>query len=105
MPGKTVIEQFASMSRPEDNPTCQGLKDAQDANGKKPAVLSGAVFDKACAENEAAHQKAVDDAVRNTLIAGAQNRHAVRAILRPLPWTPVAFCNAISSVGFRQAEL
>jgi putative membrane protein len=53
---------------PEDNP-----KSAQDASRQKLASLSGAAFDKAYADNEAAYHKAVDDSVRDTLIPNAQN--------------------------------
>src|SRR5262245_43964710 len=58
---------------PEDNPTSKSLKDAQDANRRKLDSLSGAAFDKAYADNEAAYHKAVDDALSNTLIPDAQN--------------------------------
>jgi putative membrane protein len=46
---------------------------AQDASRQKLASLSGAAFDKAYADNEAAYHKAVDDSVRDTLIPNAQN--------------------------------
>jgi len=42
---------------PEDNPTGKSLKDAQDANRTKLDALSGAAFDKAYADNEAAYHK------------------------------------------------
>jgi putative membrane protein len=58
---------------PEDNPTSKSLKDAQDANRTKLDALSGAAFDKAYADNEAAYHKTVDDALSNTLIPDAQN--------------------------------
>ena len=58
---------------PEDNPTSKSLKDAQDANRTKLDALSGAAFDKAYADNEAAYHKVVDDALSNTLIPDAQN--------------------------------
>ena len=58
---------------PEDNPTGKSLKDAQDANRTKLDALSGAAFDKAYADNEAAYHKTVDDALSNTLIPDAQN--------------------------------
>jgi putative membrane protein len=58
---------------PEDNPTSKSLKDAQDANRTKLNALSGAAFDKAYADNEAAYHKVVDDALSNTLIPDAQN--------------------------------
>ena len=58
---------------PEDNPTSKSLKDAQDANRTKLDALSGAAFDKAYADNEAAYHKSVDDALSNTLIPDAQN--------------------------------
>jgi Domain of unknown function (DUF4142) len=37
------------------------------------SALSGAAFDKAYADNEAAYHKSVDDALSNTLIPDAQN--------------------------------
>ena len=58
---------------PEDNPTSQSIKNAQDASRKRLASLSGAAFDKAYVDNEAAYHKTVDDAVRDTLIPSAQN--------------------------------
>jgi putative membrane protein len=58
---------------PEDNPTSQSLKNAQDANRKKLASLSGAAYDKAYANNEAAYHKTVDDTLSNMLIPDAQN--------------------------------
>jgi putative membrane protein len=58
---------------PEDNPTSQSIKSAQDASRQKLTSLSGAAFEKAYADNEAAYHKAVDDAVRDTLIPNAQN--------------------------------
>ena len=58
---------------PEDNPTSKSLKDAQDANRTKLDALTGAAFDKAYVDNEAAYHKIVDDALSNTLIPDAQN--------------------------------
>jgi predicted outer membrane protein len=43
----------------------------KDADGHH--ALSGAAFDKAYADNEAAYHKVVDDALSNTLIPDAQN--------------------------------
>jgi putative membrane protein len=75
---------------PEDNPTSQSLKDAQDANRKKLTNLSGSASDRAYADNEAAYHKTVDDALSNTLIPHAQNaefkvgaRECLEAIPRP----------------------
>ena len=58
---------------PEDNATSKSLTEAADAERKKLAGLSGAAFDKAYVDNEVAYHKAVDDAVRETLIPSAQN--------------------------------
>jgi putative membrane protein len=58
---------------PADNPTSQSIKNAQDANRKKLASLSGVAFDKSYADNEAAYHESVDDAVRDTLIPNAEN--------------------------------
>jgi putative membrane protein len=58
---------------PEDNATSKSLAEAADAERKKLADLSGAAFDKAYVDNEAAYHKAVDDAVSKTLIPSAQN--------------------------------
>ena len=74
----SVNEQAAALAKtlkitPEDNPTSKSLKDAQDANRTKLDALSGAAFDKAYADNEAAYHKSVDDALSNTLIPDAQN--------------------------------
>src|SRR5215471_14830060 len=69
----SVTDQAVALAKklkitPEDNPTSKSLKDAQDDD-----ALSGAAFDKAYADNEAAYHKSVDDALSNTLIPDAQN--------------------------------
>jgi putative membrane protein len=74
----SVTDQAVALAKklkitPEDNPTSKSLKDAQDANRTKLNALSGAAFDKAYADNEAAYHKVVDDALSNTLIPDAQN--------------------------------
>jgi len=74
----SVTDQTLALAKklkvtPEDNPTSKSLKDAQDANRTKLDGLSGAAFDKAYADNEAAYHKVVDDALSNTLIPDAQN--------------------------------
>ena len=74
----SVNEQAAALAKtlkitPEDNPTSKSLKDAQDANRAKLDALSGAAFDKAYADNEAAYHKVVDAALSDTLIPDAQN--------------------------------
>ena len=74
----SVTDQAVALSKklkitPEDNPTSKSLKDAQDANRAKLDALSGAAFDKAYADNEAAYHKVVYDALSNTLIPDAQN--------------------------------
>jgi len=74
----SVTDQAAALAKklkitPEDNPTSKSLKDAQDANRTKLDALSGAAFDKAYADNEAAYHKSVNDALSNTIIPDAQN--------------------------------
>ena len=69
----TAPLRFTIKITPEDNATSKSLKDAQDANRVKLDSLSGAAFDKAYADNEAAYHKSVDDALSNTLIPDAQN--------------------------------
>jgi putative membrane protein len=74
----SVNDQAAALAKklkitPEDNATSKSLKDAQDSNRVKLDSLSGAAFDKAYADNEAAYHKSVDDALSNTLIPDAQN--------------------------------
>jgi putative membrane protein len=74
----SVTDQAVALAKklkitPEDNPTSKSLKDAQDANRTKLDGLSGAAFDKAYADNEAAYHKVVADALSNTLIPDAQN--------------------------------
>jgi putative membrane protein len=58
---------------PEDNATSKSLSEAADAERKKLEGLSGAAFDKAYVDNEVAYHKAVDAAVKDTLIPSAQN--------------------------------
>jgi len=74
----SVTDQAVALAKklkitPEDNPTSKSLKDAQDTSRKRLASLSGAAFDKAYANNEAAYHKVVDGALRDTLIPDAQN--------------------------------
>jgi putative membrane protein len=66
----SVTDQAVALAKklkitPEDNPTSKSLKDAQDANRTKLGALSGAAFDKAYADNEAAYHKSVNDALSN----------------------------------------
>jgi putative membrane protein len=58
---------------PGDNATSKSLSEAADAERKKLEGLSGAAFDKAYVDNEVAYHKAVDAAVKDTLIPSAQN--------------------------------
>ena len=58
---------------PEDNPTSQSLTKQAETARDKLSGLTGAAFDKAYVDNEVAYHKAVDDAVRETLIPSAQN--------------------------------
>ena len=54
-------------------------------NRTKLDALSGAAFDKAYADNEAAYHKSVDDALSNTLIPDAQNALAARERSEDIP--------------------
>jgi putative membrane protein len=58
---------------PQDNDTSKAL--AKQASDKRAALekLSGAAFDKAYAENEAAYHKTVNGALQSTLIPAANN--------------------------------
>jgi putative membrane protein len=58
---------------PQDNDTSKAL--LQQASEKEAALkkLSGAAFDKAYAENEAAYHKTVNGAIESTLIPSASN--------------------------------
>jgi putative membrane protein len=59
--------------KPEDNPTSQSLTKQAEATLSKLASLNGAAFDKAYMDNEVAYHKAVNAALSDTLIPGAQN--------------------------------
>lgn len=58
---------------PEDNDVSKSLVKNADAEQAKLAKLTGAEFDKAYAANELAYHKAVDTALKDTLIPGATN--------------------------------
>jgi putative membrane protein len=58
---------------PEDNPVSQSLTKSADEEAAKLAKLKGAAFDKAYIENEVAYHKAVNAALKDTLIPAAQN--------------------------------
>jgi putative membrane protein len=75
---KAVNDQALALVRklnvtPQDNDTSKSLQ--KQAAEKHTALqrLNGAAFDKAYAENEVAYHKAVDDALRNSLIPAAAN--------------------------------
>ena len=58
---------------PEANPTSTALtSQAADAH-RRLGVLQGAAFDRAYVENEVAYHRAVNEALRGTLIPGAHN--------------------------------
>jgi putative membrane protein len=58
---------------PEANPTSTALtSQAADAH-RRLATLRGAAFDRAYVENEVAYHRAVNEALRGTLIPGAHN--------------------------------
>jgi putative membrane protein len=58
---------------PQDNDTSKALVKQADAKEAELKKLSGAVFDKAYAENEVAYHKTVDSALETTLIPDASN--------------------------------
>ena len=57
----------------EDNPTSKALTQSAEAERKKRSGLDGAAFDKAYVDNEVAYHKAVNSALRETLIPNTQN--------------------------------
>jgi putative membrane protein len=58
---------------PADNATSEALTKAQKANLEKMATLKGAAYDRAYAANEVAFHKAVNGALKSTLIPSADN--------------------------------
>ncbi|HEY2179737.1 MAG TPA: DUF4142 domain-containing protein [Caulobacteraceae bacterium] len=58
---------------PEPNATSASLVKMADAKHKQLGALSGAAFDRAYAQNEVAYHKAVNSALRTTLIPDAHN--------------------------------
>jgi putative membrane protein len=58
---------------PEANATSTSLTQAADAKRKQLAGLSGAAFDKAYAQNEAAYHRTVNGALKDTLIPDSKN--------------------------------
>jgi putative membrane protein len=58
---------------PQDNDTSKALVRQADAKQAELKKLSGAAFDKACADNEVAYHKAVDNALETVLIPSASN--------------------------------
>ena len=66
---------------PEANPTSAALAD-QAANARRQlGALEGAAFDRAYVENEVAYHRAVNEALRATLIPSAQNSE-LKALLQ-----------------------
>jgi putative membrane protein len=58
---------------PQENPTSVALNKAAGDEQEKLSPLSGAAFDRAYVQNEVAFHHTVNDALRSTLIPGAQN--------------------------------
>lgn len=58
---------------PEANPTSTALTTGAAAAHNRLAALQGAAFDRAYLENEVAYHRAVNDALRETLIPNARN--------------------------------
>jgi len=58
---------------PADNDTSKALVAQADAKRQELAKLSGAAFDKAYIDNEVAYHKAVNTALKDTLIPSASN--------------------------------
>ena len=65
---------------PRDNPTSRALNKAAGDEIRKLSSLEGAAFDRAYVSNEVAFHRIVNDALRQTLIPGAQNSK-LRALL------------------------
>ena len=66
---------------PEDNATSQALVKQATAKADELAKLDGAAYDAAYVANEVAYHKAVNAALRDTLIPGAQNAE-LKALLQ-----------------------
>ena len=58
---------------PQDNDTSKGLVKQATAKEAELKQLSGAAFDKACADNEVAYHKEVNSALETVLIPDASN--------------------------------
>jgi putative membrane protein len=58
---------------PEANPTSKALSSQADQKRTELAKLSGAAFDRAYVANEVAYHRAVNGALKDTLIPSAQN--------------------------------
>ena len=58
---------------PEANPTSAALSQSAAAEREKLAGLSGMAFDKAYIDNEVSYHRTVNEALRGTLIPGADN--------------------------------
>jgi putative membrane protein len=59
--------------QPQDNDTSKSLTKDADAEMQKLNALEGAAFDKEYAQHEVAYHRAVNDALRTTLIPAASN--------------------------------
>ncbi|HEY8537210.1 MAG TPA: DUF4142 domain-containing protein [Vicinamibacterales bacterium] len=83
---KTASELVAKLKvTPEDNPTAQALRKGGDDNLAKLRTLSGAAFDKAYIDHEAAYHQQVLDALDTTLIPGAQNAELKALLVKVRP--------------------
>lgn len=58
---------------PEPNATSKALSEAAEKKRAELSKLSGQAFDRDYVDNEVAYHKTVNDALRNTLIPGANN--------------------------------
>ncbi|MBL0375184.1 DUF4142 domain-containing protein [Rhizobium sp. KVB221] len=75
---KAVNEQALALVKklnvtPEDNPVSQSLSTQASKELTTLGALDGAAFDKAYVENEVAYHKAVNGALKDTLIPSAHN--------------------------------
>lgn len=83
---KTATELVTKLKvTPQDNPTAQALRKGGDENLAKLKTLSGAAFDKAYIDHEAAYHQQVLDALDKTLIPGATNAELKALLVKVRP--------------------
>ncbi|HEX7088061.1 MAG TPA: DUF4142 domain-containing protein [Vicinamibacterales bacterium] len=83
---KTATELVTKLKvTPQDNPTAQSLRKGGDENLAKLKSLSGAAFDKAYIDHEAAYHQQVLDALDKTLIPSAQNAELKALLVKVRP--------------------